>query len=187
MQSNANWKAFLNSQSTTHSQQSEFVGIDCQFVKCGEDEVLGRFSAVAEDGQVILDTYVRPTQAITDYVTDFSGITYAHIKNAPSLESIMERIKKILLAKWVVGHTVKKDIEVCKLSSWKGFKGVIDISQSSAFSEKGKKTSLKNLSMKFLGKEIQEGWHSSVEDAQVAMELFQKRKKLILKEHGLLK
>ena len=39
---------------------------------------------VNEHGEAIYDTYVKPELKITDYVTDISGITYKHIKNAPS-------------------------------------------------------------------------------------------------------
>jgi hypothetical protein len=41
---------------------------------------------------------------------------------------------------------------------------------------------LRNLSLRILGKSIQEGRHSSVEDAETTLALFQARKKEILKQ-----
>jgi hypothetical protein len=45
---------------------------------------------------------------------------------------------------------------------------------------------LKNLSLRFLGKKIQEGQHSSTEDAQATMSLFLLRRKEILKQFKLI-
>jgi len=43
-------------------------------------------------------------------VTDISGITYTHIKNAPSQKDVIESAKKILYNKIIVGHTIWKDL-----------------------------------------------------------------------------
>lgn len=56
-------------------------------MKSGEEELVARISLVNEKGECKLDTYVHPEKKITDYVTDISGITYAHIKNAPNTKS----------------------------------------------------------------------------------------------------
>jgi hypothetical protein len=69
------------------------------------------------------------------------------------------------------------------LKDWKGYKRVIDVSECRVYSPEGKKLGLKQLAMQELGKCIQENWHSSVEDAKVAMELFLKYKYQILKEN----
>jgi RNA exonuclease 4 len=129
-------------------------------------------------GDCLLDTYVHPDKKITDYVTDISGITFGHIRHAPSTKTVIENVKSILYNKIVVGHTVWKDLEVCGLKEWKGWKAVVDICEFPSFKEKsGKLISLKNLSAKFLGKKIQEGRHSSTEDAQATMNLFLMKKK----------
>jgi hypothetical protein len=57
-------------------------------------------------------------------------------------------------------------MEVSGMQHWKGYKALVDINEFVGFKEKnGKLISLKNLSTRFLGKQIQEGRHSSVEDA----------------------
>jgi|688.fasta_scaffold327896_1 hypothetical protein len=81
-----------------------------------------------------------------------------------------------MLNKIVIGHTIDKDLEVCGLKKWTGFKKIIDIADTHPYSPAGKRISLKKLSYNNLGKVIQEGWHSSVEDANATMQLFLKHK-----------
>jgi hypothetical protein len=38
-------------------------------------------------------------------------------------------MKKILYSKIIVGHTIWKDLEVCGLKTWKGWKAVVDINE----------------------------------------------------------
>lgn len=60
---------------------------------------------------------------------------------------------------------------------------MVDISEFEAFKEKnGKLISLKNLTLRHLGRSIQEGRHSSVEDAMATIDLFKIRKMEILKQ-----
>lgn len=151
-------------------------------MKCGDEDTLARISLVTEEGDCLYDSYVKPENQITDYVTNISGITFTHIKNAPHHQEVMKEIKKIINHKFVVGHTIAKDIEVCGLKDWKSWRGLIDIAEFELFKEKnGKLISLRNLSLKHLGKQIQDGWHSSVEDAQATINLFKIHKKAILK------
>ena len=141
-------------------------------------------SLVTEGGKCLLDSYVRPAEKITDYLSDISGITYTHIKNAPDQQTVIAQAKKIMYNKIVVGHTVWKDLEVCGLSHWKGYKALIDINDYAEFKEtNGKLVSLKNLAARKLGKQIQDGRHSSVEDAETTLALFNLRKREILKQY----
>lgn len=134
-----------------------------------------------------MDIYVKPSKKITDYVTNISGITYKHIKNAPLQDEAMIQIKKVLLNKILIGHTIGKDLGVLGLEGWRGLKGKIDIADSRAYSDKGKRVSLKNLTFKHLGQIIQETWHSSIQDATATMNLFLKNKTPILRENGWIK
>lgn len=81
-----------------------------------------------------------------------------------------------MMNKIIIGHTVDKDLTVCGMKDWKGFKQVIDIADAHIYSPGGKRLALKRLSYNQLGKVIQEGWHSSLEDANVTMQLFLKNK-----------
>ena len=57
--------------------------MDCEFVKCDESDELARISIVSENGQTLYDSYIKPETKVTDFVTEITGITYTHIKQAP--------------------------------------------------------------------------------------------------------
>jgi hypothetical protein len=40
----------------------------------------------------------------------------------------VDKVKKILMGKILVGHTLHKDLEVCKLTGWKGVMQKVDVS-----------------------------------------------------------
>jgi len=81
----------------------------------------------------LYDSYVHPDKLITDYVKDISGITYAHIKNAPKMSQVIDKVKKCLINKTIIGHTIWKDMEVCGLKNWKGYKYLVDIAEYNDF------------------------------------------------------
>lgn len=81
----------------------------------------------------MFDAYVKPKNRITDYLTNISGITYHHIKNAKSENEVIEEAKKHMVNKIIIGHTLYKDLGVCGLTNWKGFKGKIDIADSKVY------------------------------------------------------
>lgn len=62
-----------------------------------------------------------------------SGITYGHIKRAPTWDAVKYEIEKILIRKNVVGHTLWKDLEVMGMSKWNGFASLIDINKYSQY------------------------------------------------------
>jgi RNA exonuclease 4 len=125
-------------------------------VKSGDSELLARLSIVGLEGNCLFDSYVRPKEKITDYLTEVSGVTFTHIKNAPDMKTVVDQAKKIMYNKIVIGHTVDKDFEVCGLKHWKGYKALININEFAGFQEpNGRLISLRNLSLKFLGKNIQ--------------------------------
>lgn len=161
---------------------TEFVAIDCEFVECQNGEQVARISIVNEQLEELFESYIRPAEKIVDYRTHITGITYGHIKKAPTWEQVKYQVEKVLVRKCVVGHTLWKDLEVMGMSNWSGFKGLIDISKYSQYQEGGKLQSLKRLAAVFLEKDIQLGTHSSLQDAKATMSLFLLRKQKILSE-----
>lgn len=64
------------------------VAIDCEMVGVGtdgEESIVARVSIVNQFGKCIYDKYVRPTERVTDYRTEFSGIRPGNIKNGKNL------------------------------------------------------------------------------------------------------
>lgn len=63
---------------------TRFVAMDCEMVGVGEqgqDSILARVSIVNQFGHVLLDSYVKPTDQVTDYRTAVSGIRESDIVN----------------------------------------------------------------------------------------------------------
>lgn len=64
---------------------SKLVAIDCEMVGTGPGgctSSLARCSIVGYEGDVLYDSYVRPTEPIVDYRTRWSGIRKKHMVNA---------------------------------------------------------------------------------------------------------
>ncbi|KAM7039850.1 apoptosis-enhancing nuclease isoform 2-T2 [Acridotheres tristis] len=158
----------------------KYVAIDCEMVGTGPQgklSELARCSVVNYEGDVIYDKYVRPELPIVDYRTRWSGITKQHMKNAIPFKAAQAEILKILKDKIVVGHAIHNDFQALKYFHPKD--RTRDTSQSPVLKKKAglpirANVSLKNLARHLLHKKIQGGCqgHSSVEDAQTAMELY---------------
>ncbi|XP_056356045.1 apoptosis-enhancing nuclease isoform X1 [Oenanthe melanoleuca] len=158
----------------------KYVAIDCEMVGTGPQgklSELARCSVVNYEGDVIYDKYVRPELPIVDYRTRWSGITKRHMQSAIPFKAAQAEILKILKDKIVVGHAIHNDFQALKYFHPKD--RTRDTSQSPELRKRAglpvrANVSLKNLAMHLLHKKIQVGrhGHSSVEDAQTAMELY---------------
>ncbi|BFZ14136.1 hypothetical protein BsWGS_17175 [Bradybaena similaris] len=156
-----------------------YVAVDCEMVGVGFngiESVVARCSIVDYNGAVIYDKYIRPSETITDYRTQWSGIRPVHMRTAVPISKALRDIKECLAHKVVIGHAVYNDFRVLKLNPEPYF--VRDTLQCSQLVEmanlpfRGK--SLKGLSEKLLGRKIQVGnqGHCSVEDARATLDLF---------------
>ncbi|KAJ3242930.1 3'-5' exonuclease [Chytriomyces hyalinus] len=161
----------------------KYVAMDCEMVGIGQygaESALARVSIVNFHGHTILDTYVQPREAITDYRTHVSGITPAHLNprtnpnNLMSFSEAQTRVSNAIHEKIVIGHALKNDFSVLFLdhprrllrdtSEFKGFKALAN----------GRKPALRKLAKQILNLDIQGGEHSSVEDAKVCMLLYKR-------------
>ncbi|NXW40695.1 AEN nuclease, partial [Nyctiprogne leucopyga] len=158
----------------------KYVAIDCEMVGTGPQgrlSELARCSVVNYEGDVIYDKYVQPELPIVDYRTRWSGITKQHMKNAIPFKAAQAEILKILKDKIVVGHAIHNDFQALKYFHPKD--RTRDTSRIPLLNQRaglpGRAcVSLKSLARHLLRKKIQVGGrgHSSVEDAQTAMELY---------------
>lgn len=159
---------------------SKYVAIDCEMVGTGPQgrlSELARCSVVNYEGDVIYDKYVQPELPIVDYRTRWSGITKQHMKRAIPFKAAQAEILKILKDKIVVGHAIHNDFQALKYFHPKD--RTRDTSRIPVLNERAglpsrANVSLKSLARHLLHKKIQVGCkgHSSVEDAQTAMELY---------------
>ncbi|KAM9532831.1 apoptosis-enhancing nuclease isoform 2-T4 [Guaruba guarouba] len=159
---------------------SKYVAIDCEMVGTGPQgrlSELARCSVVSYEGDVIYDKYIQPELPIVDYRTRWSGITKQHMKRAIPFKAAQAEILKILKDKIVVGHAIHNDFQALKYFHPKD--RTRDTSRIPVLNERAglpgsASVSLKSLARQLLHKKIQVGCkgHSSVEDAQTAMELY---------------
>jgi len=165
-------------------ESRNYVALDCEMVGLGYDgmeSAVARVSLVNWDGQVMIDTYLRVSEPVTDFRTTFSGIRQCDIDSdfAMDLHDCKEIVKDLIKDKILVGHGLKNDLHVLDIehpwyrirdtAKYKPFMKNCEVNVCRKLPRK-----LKELAKEFLGLEIQtdaEG-HDSVVDAWVAMELF---------------
>jgi len=154
------------------------VALDCEMVGVGRDEsrsILARVSIVDSDGAVLLDTFVRPTEFVTDFRTHITGITAATFKGANVKEEadVRQQVAEMIRDRIVVGHALHNDFEVLRLPH--PFELVRDTSTFRPLRPPGrerKTPSLKVLTMHWLSETIHGAAHNSIEDARMALRLY---------------
>lgn len=151
------------------------VAIDCEMVGVGhdgEDSILARVSLVNQFGKCIYDKFVKPTERVTDYRTAVSGIRPEDIKDGEDLQTVQREVAEILQGRIVVGHAIHNDLKILLLDHPK--KKIRDTQKYKPFkkSVKSGRPSLKLLCREILNVKVQQGEHSSVQDAQATMRLY---------------
>ena len=166
----------------------KYIAIDCEMVGVGpapdSDSVLARVSIVDFNGDQVYDSFVRPKEMVTDWRTHVSGITAKHMVGARTFEQVQKDVSGILDGRVVVGHAVKNDLAALLIGHPK--REIRDTSRYPPYrkARAGRSPRLKVLAEEFLGLTIQEGAHSSVEDARATMLLYRRDKAGFEKEHA---
>nr|XP_012229345.1 PREDICTED: RNA exonuclease 4 isoform X2 [Linepithema humile]XP_012229346.1 PREDICTED: RNA exonuclease 4 isoform X2 [Linepithema humile]XP_012229347.1 PREDICTED: RNA exonuclease 4 isoform X2 [Linepithema humile] len=153
---------------------TKHIAMDCEMVGIGDgtESMIARVSIVNRHGNCIYDKYVKPREKVVDYRTAVSGIRPEDLQDGEDFNIVQKEVADILKGRVLVGHALKHDLSVLYLSHprrlWR------DTSRYKPFRQttKGNTPSLKKLAHELLGKEIQVGEHSSVEDARTAMHLY---------------
>ncbi|XP_069011808.1 RNA exonuclease 4 [Embiotoca jacksoni] len=151
------------------------VAIDCEMVGVGpdgEDSMLARVSLVNHFGKCIYDKYVKPTEKVTDYRTAFSGIRLEDIEDGEDVQIVQREVAEILQGRIVVGHAIHNDLKILLLDHPK--KKIRDTQKYKPFKKivRSGRPSLKALCREILNVKVQQGEHSSVQDAQATMRLY---------------
>jgi RNA exonuclease 4 len=173
-------------------EHQKYVAVDCEMVGVGEGgrrSALARVVAVDFLGRVLLSTFVKPAEAVTDFRTHVSGVTAAKVKAAPALAPVQAEVAQLLKGKVLVGHGLKNDLRALLLSHSRR-----DIRDTALFRPFCRRLAdgtwgprrLKHLVKERLGIEIQQegASHDPAEDARAALALY--RLTRVEWEHGLL-
>lgn len=101
------------------SESSRIFVLDCEmcYTILNRHEVT-RVSIVNEDGDLILDTLVRPVNKITNYLTQYSGITEQLLKGCNIRLSDVQMLIRDLLPDDAIlcGHSIEFDLRALCLS-----------------------------------------------------------------------
>ncbi|KAI5840704.1 ribonuclease H-like domain-containing protein [Morchella snyderi] len=164
----------------SRTEVGKYVAIDCEMVGVGgaenERNALARVSIVNFHGHLVMDTFVKPKEPVTDWRTWISGVSPANMKTAITFEEAQKKVSDSLQDRILVGHAVHHDLEALMLSHPK--RDIRDTSRHPAFRKmsQGRTPGLKKLTKEILGYEIQGGEHSSIEDARACMSLYRLQK-----------
>lgn len=152
---------------------SPMYGVDCEMCKTvtGANE-LTRISIVDEKYQTVYETLVRPVNRITDYLTQYSGITAEIMESVTKMLKDVQREVSALLPPdaILVGQSLNSDLNAMRMMH----PYVIDTSV--CFNMSGvrkRKSKLKFLAKTFLQESIQENedGHDSIEDSRATLKL----------------
>jgi RNA exonuclease 1 len=166
--------------SSTADQQGSITSgrtvyaIDCEMVLTVDDKYsLARISVVDWSGKTVLDELVKPSLAIKNYYTQFSGMTKAILDPIQTtLSEIQSKLLDLLTTQTILlGHSLESDLCAMKLTH----PFIIDTSLIYPHPRGPPlRSSLKFLSQKYLRRDIQQQdlkGHDSVEDALAVLDL----------------
>lgn len=168
------------------------VAIDCEMVGVGPmrengttKSSLARVAICDFNGKRLMDKYVIPKEgleAISDYRTNFSGITPEKLarldKTRHSYEKVVEEVNRLVKDKIIVGHGLVNDFKVLGLEvppnrKWDSTE--LDVFKKNHPTLIRAPRKLKEIAKEFAGNNIQlpdRTGHSPLEDARAAMNLY---------------
>ncbi|KAI8066368.1 hypothetical protein BC940DRAFT_334235 [Gongronella butleri] len=151
--------------------KKRLMAVDCEMVLTTKGRALARVSIVGEDGEVVLDEFVKPEDRIVDYLTEFSGITREIMEATQcSLRRAQKHVRKLVDHDvLLVGHSLDQDLKALQLAHpvCADTSLLYDSARGIPF-----QPSLRGLTKTMLHRKIQEHRHDSVQDANASLDLF---------------
>lgn len=161
---------------------NRYVALDCEMVGVGPDgsrSALARVSLVDYKGQVLLDTFVKVYEKVTDYRTDVSGIKPEDLESPEAMcpSKLFPLVYQLLQNKILIGHGLENDLKLLGIpvdllkirdTAWYPPFMRMQYAESGILCPR----KLRDLSKEYLGVDIQGKQHDSVTDARAALGLF---------------
>ncbi|CCF33263.1 exonuclease [Colletotrichum higginsianum] len=156
----------------------ECLALDCEMCMTGESEYsLTRISVISWSGDLLMDELVKPEKPITNYVTQFSGITEEMLKPVTTtLQDIQQKLLELITPRTIlIGHSLESDLKALHFSH----PFIVDTSLIYPHPRGPPlKSSLKWLTQKYVNREIQKGGangHNPIEDARACLDLVRQK------------
>ncbi|XP_020297543.1 putative RNA exonuclease NEF-sp isoform X2 [Pseudomyrmex gracilis] len=151
---------------------SPMFSLDCEMCMTTSGNLeLTRISVVDESMNIIYDSLVKPVNAITNYLTQYSGITEEILSDVTvTLHDVQQILRKLLPPDAIlIGQSLNSDLHILKMMH----PYIIDTSVIfNLTGNRYRKTKLQVLAREFLGENIQnEAGHCSAEDSKASMKL----------------
>ncbi|KAJ9441634.1 Small RNA degrading nuclease 5 [Diplonema papillatum] len=162
------------------TDRERIVCLDCEMCLTKNGHELTRISLVDWKGAVLYDELVRPEAEITDYLTQFSGITPAMLTNVTTrLRDVQNHLltNNIFSETLILGHSLENDMKALRLIHT----NIVDTTiLYPHFQGPPYKSALRYLTNKYLNRSVQGArnasggvvpGHDSVQDAIAALDL----------------
>ncbi|KAL7423333.1 poly(A)-specific ribonuclease [Cryptotrichosporon argae] len=172
------------------------VAIDAEFVALQQEEMefrsdgtknilrpshmsLARVSVLRGEGEAVpfIDDYIRTTETIVDYLTEFSGIKAGDLDEKTSTHTLVplkvayKKLRLLVdLGCTFLGHGLSKDFRIINI--YVPPRQVADTVALYTLPNRSRKLSLRFLTWFLLKREIQSNEHDSIEDAHHALLLY---------------
>lgn len=90
------------------------LALDCEMVGVGfsKKSALARVVIVNFDEVVVYSCFVKPTQRVTDYRTEVSGIRPEHMVHALPLKQVLSEVSRMCRSRVLIGHALNNDLKV---------------------------------------------------------------------------
>ncbi|CAI4225002.1 unnamed protein product [Auanema sp. JU1783] len=154
------------------TENSPMFALDCEMCfTTAQRHELTRISLIREDGQVMIDTLVKPENEITNYLTRFSGITKDMLEDIViTTKDVQNAIRACLPPDAIiVGHSLEFDFRAMGMAHPYCMDAALLYNLAGGLNSK---SSLKSLMWLFFNRDIQGNrGHCSVEDSVAAMDL----------------
>ncbi|OAQ35452.1 hypothetical protein K457DRAFT_87096 [Linnemannia elongata AG-77] len=168
-----NWIETDQLANSVSPDQRKLVAMDCEMCLTEQGSELTRITLIGEDGKVIYDELVLPTNPITDYLTKYSGMTAERLSGVTTrLADVQKKLKELIDYDTIlIGHSLENDMKVLKFAH----PFIIDTARAYHHTRgPPSRPSLKWLAYRWLERRIQNGGdngHDSVEDALTCLDL----------------